>query len=102
MRGPLWVRRLGVVDYEEAWAMQKRTVEARVAGEIPDVLFLLEHPHVYTLGRSGHAENVLLDKPAPGVWQVMVAAHRIAWDQHRETTAWDQDYALVVSGVVQD
>lgn len=62
MRAPLWVRRLGVVDYEEAWAMQKRTVEARVAGEIPDVLFLLEHPHVYTLGRSGHAENVLLDE----------------------------------------
>jgi hypothetical protein len=55
-----------------------------------------------TRDRLNNVENVLLDKPAPGVWQVMVAAHRIAWDQHRETTAWDQDYALVVSGVVQD
>ena len=31
--------------------------------------------------------------------QVIVAAHRIAWDQHRGTTSWDQDYALVVNGV---
>ena len=55
-----------------------------------------------TPDRLNNVENVFLDKPAPGVWQVMVAAHRIAWDQHRGTTAWDQDYALVVSGVVQD
>jgi hypothetical protein len=55
-----------------------------------------------TPDRLNNVENVFLDKPAPGVWQVIVAAHRIAWDQHRGTTAWDQDYALVVSGVVQD
>ena len=52
-----------------------------------------------TPDRLNNVENVFLDKPAPGVWQVIVAAHRIAWDQHRGTTAWDQDYALVVSGV---
>jgi hypothetical protein len=33
------------------------------------------------------------------VRRVQVAAHRIAWDQHRGTTAWDQDFALVVAGV---
>ena len=62
MSAPCWIVRLGQVDYEEAWDMQRRTVEARVADTIPDVLFLLEHPHVYTLGRGGHAENILLDQ----------------------------------------
>jgi lipoate-protein ligase B len=59
---PCRVERLGVVDYEEAWGLQRRAVEARIAGATPDVLILLEHPHVYTLGRGGHAENVLLDE----------------------------------------
>jgi lipoate-protein ligase B len=59
---PCQVIRLGVVDYEEAWERQRRAVEERVTGEIPDTLFLLEHPHVYTLGRGGHAANVLLDE----------------------------------------
>jgi lipoate-protein ligase B len=59
---PCWIVRSRLVDYEEAWDLQRRTVEGRVAETIPDVLFLLEHPHVYTLGRSGHAENVLLDE----------------------------------------
>src|SRR5262245_21632274 len=60
MASPCHVVRLGLVDYEEAWELQRRAVEARVAGETPDVLFLLEHPHIYTLGRGGHAANVLL------------------------------------------
>ncbi|MBI1903006.1 MAG: S8 family serine peptidase [Planctomycetia bacterium] len=50
--------------------------------------------------RINNVENVFLEKPAAGVWRVLVAAHRIAWDQHRGTTAWDQDFALVVAGVV--
>jgi hypothetical protein len=52
--------------------------------------------------RLNNVENVFLDKPAPGAWRVIVAAYRIAWDQHRETTAWDQDYSLVVSGVERE
>jgi len=52
--------------------------------------------------RINNVENVFLDKPAPGVWRVQVAAHRIASDQHRGTTAWDQDFALVVAGVERD
>jgi hypothetical protein len=55
-----------------------------------------------TPDRLNNVENVFLDKPAPGAWRVIVAAHRIAWNQHRGTTAWDQDYALVVSGVERD
>ena len=55
------VRRLGRVSYAAAWALQKSLAAQRAAGEIPDTLLLLEHPHTYTLGRSGHAENLLLD-----------------------------------------
>ena len=50
VRKPLDVRRLGVVPYEDALALQQGLVEARRRGEIPDTLLLLEHPHVITLG----------------------------------------------------
>jgi lipoyl(octanoyl) transferase len=43
--------RLGLVPYEEARTLQKRLEAARQAGEIPDVLLLLEHQPVYTKGR---------------------------------------------------
>jgi lipoyl(octanoyl) transferase len=46
----LEVRRLGVVSYTEGLELQKRLVEQRKAGQIPDQLLLLEHPPVITLG----------------------------------------------------
>jgi lipoyl(octanoyl) transferase len=51
---------LGVVDYAKAWQMQKRLAQARAEGQIPDTLVLLEHPHTYTVGRSGHDEHLLM------------------------------------------
>lgn len=57
----LHVRRLGTIPYAEGLELQKRLVEQRKAGEIPDQLLLLEHPPVITLGvkaKSGTA-NVL-------------------------------------------
>ncbi|MSP78678.1 MAG: lipoyl(octanoyl) transferase LipB [Dehalococcoidia bacterium] len=53
------VSELGLVPYGEAWALQKRLVEQRQAGSLPDTLLLLEHPHVYTLGRRGQDAEVL-------------------------------------------
>ncbi len=47
---PIDVRRLGVVDYRDAWQLQRELADARVAGG-PDTLLLLEHPSVYTAGR---------------------------------------------------
>jgi lipoyl(octanoyl) transferase len=44
------VRRLGVVPYGEALALQQRLVEQRRQGEIPDQLLLLQHPPVITVG----------------------------------------------------
>jgi lipoyl(octanoyl) transferase len=54
------VRRLGEVPYEEAWALQNRVANDRRAGLVPDTLMLLEHPHTYTIGRSGTRDHVFL------------------------------------------
>src|SRR5260370_32392322 len=50
---------LGLLDYAEACALQKRVVAARKASGIEDALLLCEHPPVITLGRSGKRENLL-------------------------------------------
>ncbi|MDP9430780.1 MAG: lipoyl(octanoyl) transferase LipB [Actinomycetota bacterium] len=47
----LRVVRAGRVPYEEAWERQRELHAARVAGEGPDTLLLLEHPSVYTAGK---------------------------------------------------
>ena len=54
------VRRLGLVAYEEAWTVQRRLADERRAGLIADTLVLLEHPHTYTIGRSGTRDHVYL------------------------------------------
>ena len=46
----LEVRRLGSIAYDEALALQRELVEERRAGRVPDLLLLLEHPPVITLG----------------------------------------------------
>jgi lipoyl(octanoyl) transferase len=47
----LEVLRLGLVDYEEAWARQRELHARVVDGATPDTLLLLEHPPVYTAGK---------------------------------------------------
>ena len=53
------VHRLGTVAYAQALALQERLVEARLAGATGDVLLLLEHPPVVTLGRGAKREHLL-------------------------------------------
>ncbi len=53
------VRNLGLVRYTEAFAFQQDLVAQRKRGEIPDQLLFVEHPHVVTMGRNGHDENLL-------------------------------------------
>jgi lipoyl(octanoyl) transferase len=53
------LRDLGQLGYAEALLLQKDLVEQRKRGLIPDQLLMVEHPHVITLGRNGHAENLL-------------------------------------------
>lgn len=55
----LKVRRLGRVEYSEALELQKATEQAVIARAESDTLFLLEHPHTFTLGRRAKTEGVL-------------------------------------------
>ena len=52
---------LGTLPYRDAWAQQLALVEQRQQGEVPDTLLLVEHDHVYTLGRRREAEGNVLD-----------------------------------------
>lgn len=53
------VLQLGTVDYSTGLRLQQRLVELRKAGQIGDVLLLLEHTPVITLGRNAKAANVI-------------------------------------------
>jgi lipoyl(octanoyl) transferase len=60
----LEIRRLGVVLYAAASDMQKALVEERRAERVPDLLLLLEHPHVITLGvKADAARSHLIATP---------------------------------------
>jgi lipoyl(octanoyl) transferase len=65
MNQTLAIAWLGTVDYERALRLQEAMAAARQSEAIGDVLLLLEHPHVYTLGR-GASEHYLI-APPPGV-----------------------------------
>jgi lipoyl(octanoyl) transferase len=56
------VEQLGRVPYAAALELQRERIAQRKAGEIPDTLLLLEHPHVYTLGRNARKENLLFSR----------------------------------------
>ena len=56
----LGVIQAGIVPYQEALEWQRKLAEDRIAGRLPhDVLLLLEHPPVVTLGRNSHAAHLL-------------------------------------------
>ncbi|GAB3559717.1 lipoyl(octanoyl) transferase LipB [Spirosoma fluminis] len=69
------VRQLGMVEYQAAWDEQERLFAQIVAQKLqnrttsvgdqqmtPNYLLFCEHPHVYTLGTSGHKDNLLIDE----------------------------------------
>ena len=63
----LWTCNLGRVEYREAVAIQER-LRARVqAGELPDLLLLLQHPRVYTLGRRSEPGELPVSGDIPVV-----------------------------------
>ena len=56
----LWVANLGTVPYEEALELQRALARERISGAIPeDMLLLMEHPPVVTLGRATKAANLI-------------------------------------------
>ncbi|WP_137148236.1 lipoyl(octanoyl) transferase LipB [Mycolicibacterium sp. CR10] len=58
---PVDVRRLGTLDYQAAWDLQREVADARAAGGGPDTLLLLQHPAVYTAGRRTLPEERPVD-----------------------------------------
>ncbi len=55
------VAELGRVPYEDAWALQTRLMEARAEGRLAhDLVLVLEHPPVFTLGKRGGRDNLLV------------------------------------------
>ena len=92
------VQRLGLVDYVPTWELQEALMAATLAvkaqnraaegsGAVPlptpNHLLLCEHPHTYTLGKSGKPEHLLLDEAA-------LAAHGAAF--HRINRGGDITY----------
>lgn len=68
-------RDLGLIDYKECWDLQEKLFQRNceiklenrrrtdgVEEPTTDYLFFVEHPHVYTLGKSGDVKNLLLDE----------------------------------------
>jgi len=64
----LKVYRLGRVEYEDGLELQRQFSRARFEEKVPDVLLLVEHPPILTLGRSAKRENVVT--PAPLLHQL--------------------------------
>lgn len=59
------VRRLGLLDYEQAVALQDELVLQRQRDEIPDTALLLRHPAVITVGSRGDRNDILDAGPVP-------------------------------------
>ena len=58
--GQLQIRQLGILDYADAWQLQRETADARLSGG-PDTLLLLEHRAVYTAGKRTEAHERPVD-----------------------------------------
>jgi lipoyl(octanoyl) transferase len=50
---------LVTIDFKHAWDLQKDTLQKRLKGEVSDTLYLLEHPHTYTLGKTADKKNLV-------------------------------------------
>jgi lipoyl(octanoyl) transferase len=53
---------LGRTPYREAWDLQAELVSALRDGHAPDTLLLLEHPHVFTMGKAAMPDHLLWDE----------------------------------------
>ena len=50
---------VGLMDYQRAWDLQHQLWSKRAKQELPDLLLILEHPHVITLGRRGNRSHLI-------------------------------------------
>ncbi len=54
-----WIKDLGLIEYDEAYRMQKEAVE-RVLTQEKEIIYLCEHPTVFTMGRLADEHNLLI------------------------------------------
>ncbi len=71
----LEVRRLGVVPYDEALALQRALLEERRAERVPDLLLLVQHPPVITLGVKGDGGRSHIVAPPEHLDRLGIAVH---------------------------
>jgi lipoyl(octanoyl) transferase len=57
---PWQVLDLGTASYRDVWARQLALVDERQLGHVPDTLIIVEHPHVFTLGRRRESRGNVL------------------------------------------
>ena len=70
MREQLEIVDLGTVEYQQAHALQQALVAARLRDQIADSLLVLQHPHIYTLGRGADEKFILAPRPTVPVVRV--------------------------------
>ena len=69
------VRRLGLVAYDDALELQRDLVEQRRAGRVPDLLLLLEHPPVITLGARSEISRANILATSERLAEMGIAVH---------------------------
>ncbi len=52
---------LGIKDYKETWDLQKETFTDKLNGLNDDIIYTVEHNHVYTLGKTGTRDHILIN-----------------------------------------
>lgn len=77
-----WVASLGHMEYRAAYRLQRRLHSQVLDDALPNLLLLLEHPNVYTLGRRGRQSDILAPQSALDALGVQVACA----DRGGETT----------------
>ncbi|HMQ80106.1 MAG TPA: lipoyl(octanoyl) transferase LipB [Ignavibacteria bacterium] len=57
---PIIHKDLGLAGYKEVWDLQKATHLEKQKGSTEDILYTVEHNHVYTLGKTGSRDHILI------------------------------------------
>ena len=61
MNRSIRIKDYGIISYQEAFNEQLKLHASRINNRIPDTIMLLEHPHVFTLGRHANEGNIIWD-----------------------------------------
>lgn len=89
---PALLVRTPSIGYRRAWDVQRALAAARAAGEVPDVVWLLEHTPVFTAGRHGRREDLFLaDDVLAGMGAEFVQVDRggqMTWHGPGQTTGY--------------